>query len=122
MKFLRQDTHILYGLKPVDMNDRKNERTAVELALPENFSGKAKACWRYFESVAFIFEYKNRLVITDEALELTEHGDGTHGNPLGFPRWVCDSWEELEQILEETYDDLIDDGMIEEAWRWAMKA
>ena len=109
MKFLRQDTHILHGLKPVDMNDRKSERTAVEPALPENFSGKAKACWRYFEGVAFIFEYKNRLVITDEALELTEHGDGTPGNPLEFPRWVCDSWEELEQILEETYDDLIDD-------------
>lgn len=122
MKFLNEHTYIMYGLKPIDKNDRKSENTAVELAIPDNFSEKAKTCWRYFDGSAFIFEYKKRLVITDEGLYLTEHGDGTPGNPLGFPRWICDSWEELEKILEETYDDLVEDGMIEEAWKWAMKA
>ncbi|MDE6833639.1 MAG: hypothetical protein K2J39_05260 [Ruminococcus sp.] len=96
MKFLNEHTKILHALKPVDKNDRKNENTAVELTIPDNFSEKAKLCWRYFEGSAFIFEYKERLVITDEALNLTEHGDGTTGSPLGSPRWACDSWEELE--------------------------
>ena len=122
MKFLNEHTYIMHGLKPIDKNDRKSENTAVELALPDNFSEKAKACWHYFDGAAVIFEYKERLVITDEGLYLTEHGDGTSGNPMCFPRWECDSWEELEKILEETYDDLIEDGMIEEAWKWAMKA
>ena len=35
--------------------------------------------------------------------------------PFGAPRWVCDSWEELKQILEETYDDLKEDGCIEDS-------
>lgn len=30
----------------------------------------------YFRGSAFIFEYKDRLVVTDESLCLTEHGDG----------------------------------------------
>lgn len=122
MKFLNGHTHILHGLKPVDLNDQKNERTAVELALPDNFSDKAKACWDYFDGTAFIFEYKNTLVVTDESLYLTEHGDGSHEAPFGTPRWVCDSWEELERMFEQTYNALIEDGMIEEAWRWAMNA
>lgn len=58
MKFLNEHTHIMYGLKPVDMNDRTNESTAVRLAFPDNFSEKAKACWKYFTGAAFIFEYK----------------------------------------------------------------
>lgn len=117
MKFLRNDTRIIHVFKPVDMNDRESEGTAVGLTLPRNFSDKAKACWEYFTGSAFIFEYKNKLIITDEALDLT-----AHDKPFGSPRWVCGSWDELEQILEETYDDLLEDGMIEEAWLWAMKA
>ena len=112
MKFLDEHTHILYGLNPVDKNDRENESTAVELALPTNFSEKAKACWHYFRGAAFIFEYKNRLVVTDEGLMLTSHGDG-RTEPAGSPRWFCDSWKRLEIILENTYDDLVADGMIE---------
>jgi hypothetical protein len=54
-------------------------------------------------------------VVTDEALELSEYGDGSHEAPFGAPRWVCDSWEELEQILEETYEDLKEDGCIEDS-------
>ena len=113
MKFLRPDTHMIVGYRPVDMNDHENERSAVELALPDSFSDKAKACWEYFESAAFIFEYKDRLVVTDESLYLTEHGDGKT-DPYGAPRWECDSWDELEQILEETCDDLAEDGLLEE--------
>ncbi|MDE5936375.1 MAG: hypothetical protein K2G83_03105 [Ruminococcus sp.] len=114
MKFLRPDTHMIVGYRPLDMNDHENERSAVELALPDGFSDKAKDCWEYFRGTAFIFEYKDRLVVTDESLYLTEHGDGSHGSPIGEPRWECDSWDELEQILEETYDDLAEDGLIEE--------
>ena len=43
---------------------------------------------------------------------LTSHGDG-RTEPAGSPRWVCDSWKRLETILENTYDDLVADGMIE---------
>lgn len=108
MKFWRSDTHIILGHNAIDRNDRENEKTAVELALPFGFSDKAKACWDYLDGTAFIFEYKNRLVITDESLDLTEYGDGKI-LPLGCPRWICDSWEELERILELSYDDVIGD-------------
>lgn len=112
MKFWRQDTHIISSRKPIDLNDPQNEGTAVELALPDGFSDKAKACWEYFEGAAFIFEYKNRLVIPDESLYLTLHGDG--GTiPYGAPRWECDSWEELEKNLEMTYNDLAENGLFE---------
>jgi hypothetical protein len=107
MKFLNEHTRILKGIHPVDMNDRMSEGTAVELDLPDNFSDKAKACWNYFEGAAFIFEYDGKLTVTDEGLNLTAHGDGIH-EAFGAPRWVCDSWEELEQILEEIYDELKD--------------
>ena len=40
-------------------------------------------------------------------MNLTAHGDGIH-EAFGAPRWVCDSWEELQQILEEVYDELED--------------
>lgn len=72
MKFLRPDTHMIVGYRPTDRNDHENERSAVELALPDSFSEKAKACWEYFEDAAFIFEYKNRLVVTDESRLLSE--------------------------------------------------
>ncbi len=113
MKFLRHDTHMIVGYRPVDMNDHENESSAVELALPGSFSDKAKACWEYFTGSAFIFEYKDRLVVTDEGLYLTNHGDGSHGSPIGGPRWECNSWDELEQILENTYDDLAEEGLLE---------
>ena len=113
MKFFREDAHFVFnGENPVDKRDPESAATAIELSLPAGFSEKAKACWKYFDGTAFLFEYKNQLVVTDESLELTEFGDGTLEAPLGFPRWVCDSWEELEKILELTYDDLKKDGMI----------
>ena len=113
MKFIRPDNRATYyGEQPIDRNDPKKAKFALGLTLPEGFSDKAKACWDYFDGAAFIFGYKGRLVITDEALELTEAGDGTRENPYGGPRWVCDSWEELEKILEETYDELTEDELL----------
>lgn len=114
MKFERDDSHITFcGEHPIDRNDLQGAKTAVELTLPTGFSEKAWACWDYFDGTAFLYEYKGRLVVTDESLYLTAHGDGTTAAPLGFPRWECDSWEELERILEMTYDELKEDGIIE---------
>lgn len=108
MKFLNKYTYVLCGLNPIDRNDHFSENKAIELALPYNFSEKAKACWDYLDGTAYIFEYKNRLVVTDESLDLTEYGDGKT-LPLGCPRWICDSWEELERILELSYDDMLEE-------------
>ena len=116
MKFLRTDNHVTFcGEHPIDRNNPEQAATAIELTLPTGLSAKAWKCWDYFDGTAFAYEYQGRLVVTDEALELTEYGDGSHEAPFGAPRWVCDSWEELEQILEETYDDLKEDGCIEDS-------
>ena len=116
MKFLRTDNHITFcGEHPIDRNNPEQAATAIELTLPTGLSAKAWKCWDYFDGTAFAYEYQGRLVVTDEALELTEYGDGSREAPFGAPRWVCDSWEELEQILEETYDDLKEDGCIEDS-------
>ena len=113
MKFMRDDVRITFcGEDPIDRNDPEVAKTAVELTLPAGFSEKAHKCWDYFDGTAFLYEYKDRLVVTDESLYLTEHGDGSFEAPFGFPRWVCDSWAELEHCLEETWDDLLEDGMI----------
>ena len=107
MKFLREDTHIIFDEdKPFDRHNPESAATAIELALPTGFSDKAKACWNYFDGTAFLYEYKGQLVATDESRELTCAGDGTLESPLGGPRWVCNSWEELERGLELTYDEL----------------
>lgn len=114
MKFLNEYTRILHDEQPIDMNDRENEHTAVQLDLPENFSEKAKRCWEYYEGAAFCYEYKGNLIVTDEGLYLTEHGDGSHDAPFGGPRWVCDSWDELEKALEENFDELAEDDLLGE--------
>ena len=111
-KFLRPDNHITFcGDYPVDMNDREHERTAVELSLPDSFSQKAKVCFHSMEGTAFIFAYNGKLVLTDESLWLTEYGEGTFEAPYGWPRWTCDSWEEMERSLEDAWDDMLDAGM-----------
>ena len=112
MKFQRTDIRIYNDLQPIDMNDRASEGTAIEYALPTGFSDKAKACWDYFEGAAFLFSYKGKLVITDESLYLTEHGDGSHEAPFGAPRGEFDTWEEVEAWLEAVYDDLEADGCL----------
>ena len=71
-----------------------------------------KACWDYFEGAAFLFSYKGHLVMTDESLYLTEHGDGSHEAPFGAPRGTFDSWDEVEAFLEEVYDELKEDDLL----------
>ena len=112
LKFNRDDISVLYGLEAVDMNDPASASSAVNLSLPDAFSEKAHQVWDYFDGTAFLFEYKGQLVVTDESLWLTDWGDGTPEAPMGFPRWVCDSWDDLERWLELTYDDLREDGEI----------
>ena len=115
MKFLREDNRVTFcGEHPIDRNNPEQAATAIELTLPTGLSEKAQKCWDYFDGTAFAYEYCGRLVVTDEALELTEYGDGSHEAPFGAPRWVCDSWKELEEILEATYEDLEADGCLEE--------
>lgn len=60
----------------------------------------------------FLFLYKDHLVVTDESLYLTEWGDGSPEAPWGFPRFECETWEELDAWLEETYYCLEEDGLI----------
>lgn len=113
MEFTRPDSTLTYyGEDPIDRNDPKSAKRAIGLTLPEGFSKEAKACWDYFDGSAFLFGYKGRLVVTDEAMELTEAGDGSRENPYGGPRWTNDSWEELEQELEKIYEALREEGTI----------
>ena len=110
LKFWREDTCITYcGEAPVDRNNPEKASTAIELAFPTGFSKEAKAVLDYLEGTAFLYEYDGRLVVTDESLELTLHADR---RSCGAPRWVVDSWEELEQILEENYKELKEEGVI----------
>ena len=113
MKFLRADNQITFcGERPIDRQNPEQAATAIELTLPTGLSEKAWKCWDYFDGAAFAYEYQGKLVVTDESLELTEFGDGSHEAPFGAPRWVCDSWEELEAALEATYDDLEEDDLL----------
>ena len=112
MKYARKDARIYTDLEPIDMNDPEGAATAIEYGLPESFSGKAKACWQYFSGAAYLFEYKGQLVMTDESLYLTEHGDGSHEAPFGAPRGTFDTWEEVEAFLEQVFDELLEDDMI----------
>lgn len=115
---IRNDVEILgNGPFAVDRNDPAAASSAIELSLPEGFSSKAWAAWEYFDGsapagTAFLFIYKNQLVVTDESLYLTEHGNGTAEAPLGFPRFVGDSWEELESWLEAVYDEIKEQGWL----------
>lgn len=102
MKFKTEDNRRT-GLRAYDRNSPETENQAIGLTLPESFSRAAKYAWEYFDGSAFAFEYKGRLVITDEALELTEAGDGTPGNPYGTPRAIFDNWTEVEAWLEEIW-------------------
>ena len=117
LKFERDDNEVVIrlgrGTRPSDANNPEHASTAVELTLPTSFSAEAWACWNYLDGAAFIYEYDGRLVVTDEALDLTAHGDGSRENPIGGPRWVVDSWDELEEKLVETYFCLVEEEEIE---------
>ena len=110
---IESDCMILWSLeRPVDRNDPEAADTAVEITLPATFSDNAKAVWDYLEGAAYLYVYKGRLVVTDESLELTAAGDGSRANPYGCPRWTVNTFEELEQELEKTYEDLKDEGWL----------
>ena len=119
--FYREDTRFLtaeefadtYGEYPVDKNDPEESKTAVFYDTPEGFSRKAKATLDYLDDTAWIFAYKDKLVVTDESLYLTNHGNGTHEAPYGGPRAEFDSWEELEAWLEQVYDENTAVGIME---------
>lgn len=112
MKYARTDIEVYRSLEAIDMNDPKSAETAIEYSLPIQFSEKAKACWDYFSGSAYLFEYKDKLVITDESLYLTAYGDGSLEAPFGFPRGEFDTWEEVEAWLEEVYDELKEDELV----------
>ena len=126
MKFERIDAQTMtaeqfadkFGEYPADKNDPEAASTAIYYDLPSGFSDKAKAAWKYLDGAAFIFEYKDKLVMTDEGLYLTEHGNGTHEAPYGGPRAEFDSWEEMEEWLELVYQEGIEEGFIEPIEPW----
>ena len=118
-KFEREDARCYTEHDPaslvfeaIDKNDPE-AYPAAQYGLPESFSEKAKSAWEYLDDTAFIFEYKGRLVVTDESLYLTEHGDGSSEAPFGFPRYTADTWEEIEAWLEDVADEVAAD---EENW------
>ena len=121
MKFQRADAQTLaadqfaerFGEYPVDRNNPGNAETAVYYSVPTGFNAKAKAAMEYLDDTGFIFEYDGKLVVTDESLYLTSHGDGSRENPIGGERWSGGSWDELEEWLELVYQDGVDDGWIE---------
>lgn len=117
LKFKRHDNKVVIrlgaGTRPVDANNPEHASTAVELTLPTSFSAEAWATWNYLDGAAFIYEYDGKLVVTDEALDLTVYGDGNMENQIDGPRWIVESWDELEEILEQTYFCLVEEEVIE---------
>lgn len=102
----------MLNLKPIDLLDPEAASTAVFVDYPDTLTEKALEAAAYFDDAAFLFQYKGRLVLTDESLWLTEAGDGSRDNPFGFPRWVGDTCEELNAWLEAVADDLKEEGIL----------
>ena len=112
MKFLRADTAIYCDPRPIDRDDPDAARTAIGYDLPTGFSIKAKRFWKYLEGAAFIFEVRDKLIVTDESLELSSGGDGTRGNPFRCIRGSFDDWDALERWLEAEYDAAVAEGWL----------
>lgn len=104
-RFDRPDTTGTQDGKAVDKHHPSDAAMAVRYSVPEGFSNEAKRTMEYFDDTAFIYGYKGKLVLTDESRWLTEAGDGSYRNPLGFPRGEFDRWEELEDWLELVYEE-----------------
>ena len=84
--------------------------TTFALELPRNMRPMARAAFKALDGYGCLFEHKGRLVMTDESGDLEEHGDGTPGNPWGCPRWVGDSFAELEDWLVQCAAEWIAEG------------
>ena len=102
---------MLYPM-PIDKNDPDAVSTAMFLGYPDTLSEKALKAVAYFEDSAFLFQYKGRLVLTDEGGYLTDAGSGTMDDPIGFPRWVGDTFEELNEWLEIVADEIVEEGLV----------
>lgn len=91
--------------RAIDRNDPQAAASAIEIRFPATFSFKAWRVIRYFGEAMFLYLYKDKLVVTDEGLELTDYGDGTAEAPYGGPRWVGENLNELELWLESIADE-----------------
>ena len=85
--------------------------TTFELELPRNMRPIARAAFKALDGDGCLFEHNGRLVMTDESLMLEEGGDGTLEHPFGGPRWVGDSFAELEDWLMQCAADWWGDGL-----------
>ncbi len=89
---------------PNDPLDPEAAKTAVPMDTAAWFSDEAKSVLAYLDGSAFLYQYKGRLVLTDESLQLTET-DGSNGTPVGGPRWTGDSLRDLNKWLEDCYNE-----------------
>ena len=92
---------------PVDPSDPEAAATAMPLCFPHELSDNAWRVLNYLEGAVALYAYKGQLVVTDEALTLTERSEG---NYFGGPRYVCSSYIELEAWLESNYWDWEENG------------
>ena len=88
-------------LEAIDRSNPEKATTAVHLDWPDTFSDPAMDVVRYLDDTVFLFSYEGMFIVTDEALELTEYGDGCSEAPWGGPRYAGDSLEDVETWLEE---------------------
>ena len=84
--------------------------TTFALELPRNMRPMARAAFKALDGDGCLFEHKGRLVMTDESGDLEEQGDGNPGTPWCGPRWVGDSFAELEDWLVQCAADWIAEG------------
>ena len=84
--------------------------TTFALELPRNMRLISRAAFKALEGDGYLFEHNGRLVFTDESLQL-EEGDGSPEHPFGGPRWVGDSFAELEDWLLQCAIDWWGDGL-----------
>ena len=84
--------------------------TTFALELPRNMRLISRAAFKALDGDGCLFEHNGRLVFTDESLQL-EEGDGSPEHPYGGPRWVGDSFAELEDWLLQCAIDWWGEGL-----------
>lgn len=103
--FWRQDT-IAMDSGAYDRTISRLPVPVTEYTVPTGFCPAALEMMNYLEGTAFIFEYGDVLIMTDESLDLTIAGDGTPQDPYGGPRGVFETWDEMEAFLAETWKEI----------------
>ena len=86
------------------------KNTTFALELPHGMRPMARAAFKALDGYGCLFEHKGRLVLTDESKCLEEVGDGSFEHPYGGPRWIGDSFAELEDWLVQCAADWIAAG------------